>query len=66
LEELREELLQEERMRDDFEFALDQLGFNNHTTVGEARRIIESLNILGWAISLDELAELQTTQTTQI
>jgi hypothetical protein len=56
-EELRQEILEEQLLRRDFEYALDKLGFSYDNTVSEFRQILDHLRSLGWDITADELLQ---------
>jgi len=57
LDEMRQDMLIEQKMRVDFEYALDKLGFSEDNSVAELSRILKQLRSLGWDVTADELLE---------
>ena len=53
----REEAKIEQRLRDDFEYALDYFNVSKDMTVSEFARVLKRLQSYGWDISADELLE---------
>ena len=58
LNELRAEELKELEMQSDFDYALEQLGFNEDITVAELAQTLHTLKQLGYEVSADELIDL--------
>ena len=56
LEEMRRDMLEEEKMRTDFEYAIVKLT-NEDTKALELFKIQKNLNVLGWQAGFEEILE---------
>ena len=55
--EAREEAYIESKCREDFDFAIEQLGLDKDTTVDEFGYMLKTLGEWGYSVSADELLE---------